>query len=220
MIKSSITKKELQLKSPFTAIIAGQSGSGKTTLLLKLIEKQKEIISEPPKSILYAYGNYNSSIPKLQKIQGIRVHAGIPSDELLDTLPRPALLLLDDFMLQLNSKRDILAGFFTRKSHHSNISIVFIVQNLFERNMKIVRDNSHYIFLLNSPSAALQIRSLGAQIFPGQQLKYFLDSYRQSVTERKYGYCLLDLHPASEPSLRLRTNIFGESEFPIIFLPQ
>jgi energy-coupling factor transporter ATP-binding protein EcfA2 len=218
MIKSSVSKTDLKLKSPFTALISGQSGSGKTTLLLKIIAKNKDIMSEPPKSILYAYGQYNSSIPNLQK-SGIRVHAGIPSDELLDSMPRPMLLLLDDLMIQLNNKRDVLAGFFTRKSHHSNISIVFIVQNLFERNLKIVRDNSHYIFLLNSPSAAQQIRSLGSQIFPGPQLKYFLDSYRQAVTEKKFGYLFLDLHPASDNNLRLRTNIFGETEFPTVYLP-
>lgn len=219
MIRSTIGKDDLYFKSPFCAIISGQSGSGKTTLLLKIIEKNKEMFSEPQKSILYCYGQYNSAIPKLQKA-GIRVHAGVPTDDLLDGSPKPLLLLLDDLMLQLNNKRDLLASFFTRKSHHSNISIIFIVQNLFERNLKIVRDNSHYIFLLNSPSAALQIRSLGSQIFPGPALKYFLDAYRQAVYERKFGYLLLDLHPASDPSLRLRTNIFGESEFPIIFLPQ
>lgn len=219
MIKSSITNADLKLKSPFCALISGQSGSGKTTLLLKIIEKNKKFISTPPKAVLYCYGQYNNAVPQLQK-SGVRVHAGIPTDELLDSLPRPLLLLLDDLMIQLNNKRDILAGFFTRKSHHSNISIVFIVQNLFERNLKIVRDNSHYIFLLNSPSAALQVRSLGTQIFPGPSLKYFLDSYRQSVIERKFGYLLLDLHPASDVSLRLRTNIFGETEFPTIYLPQ
>jgi hypothetical protein len=122
-------------------------------------------------------------------------------------------------MLQINSKRDFMADLFTRKSHHSNISIIFIVQNLFEKNLKIARDNSHYIFLLNSPSAALQIRSLGLQIFPGNSLKYFLDSYKQSVSDRKFGYLLIDLHLASDSSLRLRTDIFKESEYPIVYLP-
>jgi hypothetical protein len=122
-------------------------------------------------------------------------------------------------MLQLNNKRDILANFFTRRSHHSNISIVFIVQNLFEKNMKIVRDYTHYIFLLNSPSAALQVRSLGSQIFPENSLKFFLDSYKQSVVDKKFGYLLIDLHPASDALLRLRTDLFKESEFPTIFLP-
>lgn len=210
---------ELKLKTPFCAIISGQSGSGKTTLLLKIIEKNKEIMSELPKSILYCYGTYNTVIPILQK-KGIKVHAGIPTDELLDSLPRPTLLLLDDLMIQLNKKRDILSGFFTRKSHHSNISIIFIVQNLFEKNLKIVRDNCHYIFLLNSPAAAMQIRSLGVQVFPGPALNYFLDSYKQAVTEKKFGYLLLDLHPASDVSLRLRTNIFGETQFSTIYLPQ
>jgi hypothetical protein len=220
MLKSSLGSSDIKLRTPFCCLVAGQSGSGKTTLLLKLIQHNKIIMATPPRSILYCYGQYNAAVPTLQKM-GVKLHAGVPSEEQMDAMPRPLLLLLDDLMLQLNSRREILAGFFTRKSHHSNINIVFIVQNLFEKNLKIVRDNSHYIILLNSPSAAQQIRSLGAQIFPGSALKYFLDSYRQAVTERKYGYLVLDLHPASDPVLRLRTNIFGESsQFPEFFLPQ
>jgi hypothetical protein len=150
---------------------------------------------------------------------GIKINAGVPSDELIDRMPRPLLLIFDDLMIQLNNKREILADIFTRKSHHSNISVIFIVQNLFEKSMKIVRDNSHYIILLNSQSAALQIRSLGSQLFPGNGLKYFLDSYRQAVTEKKFGYLLIDSHPASDSSLRLRTDIFKENEFSTLFLP-
>ena len=211
------SSKELKFHSPFCAVIAGQSGSGKTSLLLKLVQQYRDLIEPIPKSILYCYGQYNSAIPLLQKL-GVSVSAGIPSEETLKALPRPALILLDDLMIQLNSKREVLADWFSRKSHHENLSIVFIVQNLFERSMKIVRDNAQYMILLNSPSAALQIRSLGSQLFPGN-LKYFLASYKQAVSDKKFGYLLIDLHPVSDSLLRLRTNLFKEDDFQSVFIP-
>jgi energy-coupling factor transporter ATP-binding protein EcfA2 len=209
---------DLKFKSPFCAVIGGQSGSGKTTLLLKLIKFNKDLIEPEPKNIIYCYGQYSGAINHLQKL-GVRIHAGIPTEELLDSLQRPLLLILDDLMIQLNNKRDLLTNLFTRKSHHSNICIIFVVQNMFERNMKIVRDNSHYIFLLNSPAAQLQVRSLGSQLFPSN-LKYFIDAYNQAVINKKFGYLLLDLHPASNASIRLRSNLFKEdSEYQNIYLP-
>jgi hypothetical protein len=120
-------------------------------------------------------------------------------------------------MLALINKRNLLADWFSKKSHHENISIVFIVQNLFEKNLKIVRDNAQYIILLNSPSAALQIRTLGQQIFPGN-LNYFLSAYKQAVSDKTFGYLLIDLHPISNQALRLRTNIFKEEEFQSVFI--
>ena len=209
---------DLKLKAPFCAVIAGQSGSGKTSLLIKLIEQRVQLVEPPPKAVLYCYGHYNAAVPLLQKL-GISVSAGIPSEETLKALPRPALILLDYLMIQLNSKRELLADWFSRKSHHENLSIVFIVQNLFERSMKIVRDNAQYMILLNSPSAALQIRSLGQQLFPGN-LKFFLSSYQQAVSDKKFGYLLIDLHPVSEQTLRLRTNLFKEDDFQSVFIPQ
>jgi hypothetical protein len=211
-----INENDFKFLSPFTSVIAGQSGSGKSTLVIKLIKHYKELITPQPKSLLYCYGTYNNKIPQIQAL-GVKLHAGLPSDEVLNSCPKPLLLILDDMMLQLN--RQTLADFFTRKSHHSNISLIFIVQNLFEKHLKIVRDNCFYFFLLNSPAAALQVRNLGQQIFPGK-LNYFLSAYKQAVTENKWGYLLIDLHPAGNPLLRLRTNLFKESEFQIVFIPE
>jgi len=200
---------DLKFKAPFCCVIGGQSGSGKTTLLVLILKNVKMLINPPPKSILYCYGQYNSSIPSLQQQMGIRVNAGMPSEEMLQSGGKPMLLLLDDLML--NAKREQLATLFTKQSHHQNISTIFIVQNLFEKNLKLIRDNSQYIILLNSPSAALQIRSLGQQLFPGN-LKYFLSAYKQAVSDKRFGYLLIDLHPASNSQLRLRTNIIPDNK--------
>jgi hypothetical protein len=120
----------------------------------------------------------------------------------------------------LNVSEEFLTELFTKKSHHSSIGVIFLTQNLFDKKIKVARNNSQYIVLMRSPSSALQIRNLGVQILPGQ-LDYFLDAYRKA-TAIPYGYLLIDLHPTSDQCLRLRTNIFKESEANkmIIYLPK
>jgi len=64
----------------------------------------------------------------------------------------------------------------------------------------------------------LSVRNIGVQLFP-RQLDYFLDAYRQA-TRHPYGYLVIDMHASSDPTLRLRTNIFKDDEEKLIFIPK
>lgn len=207
--------KELNFKLPFGMIISGPSSSGKSTLLLKLIMEHKELITPSPVSILYCFGEMSSIVPVLQKA-GIPVHSGVPPEELIKRMPKPLLLILDDLLLSIDEK--YLSTLFTAKSHHQSFGIVFVTQNLFERKIKIARQNAQYCVLMRAPNSALSIRNLGVQLFP-RQLDYFMDAYRQA-TSQPYGYLVIDMHASSDPSLRLRTNIFKDDEEKIIFIPK
>jgi GTPase SAR1 family protein len=209
---------ELKLKLPFGLVIAGPSTSGKSTIVQKIIERSEQLIQPPPISISYYYGQYNSLVPILQK-EGISVFAGVPTDEQLANLPKPALIILDDLLYTIENK--ILSELFTKKAHHLNLGVIFIAQDIFDKKIKTARVNSQYLILTRAPSSALSIRNLGLQLFPGPgQLAFFLDAYNQATRE-KYSYIFIDLHPASDPKLRLRSNIFNENSDQLtIFLPK
>jgi len=208
----SINIDELKFKIPFGMIISGPSNSGKTQLLLRILDSANELFTPEPEAIIYCYGEYHSFIPKLES-QGIKIFSGLPSDEQLVNLPCPYLLVLDDLMLTLNESA--LSELFTKRAHHQNFGVIFITQNLFEKTLRVARNNSQYIILMRAPNAVLQIRNLGTQLFPGQ-LAYFLDAYRKA-TQEPYGYLVLDLHAGSLPSLRLRTKIFPNDSEKTIF---
>jgi len=215
MINSHVLlDKDLKFKTPFGMIISGPSSSGKSTFLLKFLSQAAELIDPQPKSILYCFGEMSDAIPSIQK-SGIGVYAGVPPEDLIKSHTKPLLLILDDLLLSIDEK--YLSELFTKKSHHQNFAIIFITQNLFERKIKVARQNAQYIVLMRSPNSALSIRNIGVQLFP-RQLNYFLDAYRQA-TNNPYGYLILDMHASSDPLLRLRTNIFKENE-KIIFTPQ
>ena len=75
-----------------------------------------------PTKIVYAYGQFNNLIPKLQN-KGIIVHEGVPTDELINSLPKNSINILDDLMLNLTS--NFLTHLFTRFYQICLLSISF-----------------------------------------------------------------------------------------------
>lgn len=214
----SFSDKALKFKSPFGMIISGPSSSGKSTFLAKFITESANLIDPPPSSVLYCFGEMSDMVPALQRL-GVNVHSGVPSEEMIKQQPKNLLLILDDLLL--NVSESYLSEMFTRKSHHLQYSVIFVTQSLFDRKIRVARQNAQYIILMRSPNSELSIRNIGVQLFPGR-LDYYLDSYRQA-TNKPYGYLVIDMHAASDPSLRLRTGLFkddhddGQS---VIFVPK
>lgn len=206
--------KDLKFKLPFGMIISGASSSGKSTFLLRLIAENQHLIEPKPKSLLYCYGEMSSIVPILQK-SGINVYAGVPTDEAIRNLPKPALLILDDLLLSISELT--LAELFVKKNHHQFFGICFVTQNLFEKKLRVARQNSQYIILMRAPNAVLSVRNIGTQLFP-RELHFFMDAYRKA-TEQPYGYLMIDLHAASHSALKLRSCIFKDDER-VLFIPK
>nr|CAD2209215.1 unnamed protein product [Meloidogyne enterolobii] len=144
-------------------IISGPSSSGKSTLLLKFISEASNLIEPKPKSILYCFGEMSNIVPILQK-SGVSVYSGVPPEDLIKKYQKPLLLILDDLLMSIDEK--YLSELFTKKSHHQNFGIVFVTQNLFERKIKVARQNAQYIIIMRSPNSVLSVRNIGVQLFP------------------------------------------------------
>ena len=201
-------------ETPFTAIISGASGTGKTEWIKKLLKYKEQLIDEEPNHVLYCYGEINPEIMKL-KHQGIELFNGIPTKA--DILQRPSgmLLILDDLINDVNPK--FLEILYTRGSHHWNVSVITVTQNLFDKNIKVPRINSHYIILMKNPQGLLQIKTLGSHLFPGKT-KYFLESYENAVDSENYGYLVINMKPNLNDDFKLTSNIFPGEHF-TIYLP-
>ena len=135
----------------------------------KAVKYKEQLIDKEPNHVLYCYGEINPEIMKL-KHQGIELFNGIPT--IADILQRPSgmLLILDDLINDVDPK--FLEILYTRGSHHWNVSVITVTQNLFDKNIKVPRINSHYIILMKNPQGLLQIKTLGTHLFPGKT-KYF-----------------------------------------------
>ena len=203
------------LQSPFTGIISGATGTGKSQWIMKLIKNANQIIVEPPQHIMYCYSEINPDILRL-KGEGVEIFHGIPTKEQIEGKPKNLLLILDDLAGDIDAK--FLESLYTKYSHHLNVSVFTVVQNLFTPKIKIARVNCHYICLMKNPQGLLQIRTLASQLFPGGLSRYFLESYHDAVEQHAYGYLLINMKPNTNSDYRLMTNIFP-GETPIMYLP-
>ncbi|KAL3072034.1 hypothetical protein niasHS_011435 [Heterodera schachtii] len=210
-------------KHPFTMCVAGCTGSGKSQWVDRLLSHIDLLVSEGPiTGVLYCYGEVNDNVLRMQRMESatsdnntegkhsLRMCHGAPEEGDVEREARATggrlLLVLDDLMSG-GLRCGFLDTVFTRGSHNWGVSVVLITQHLFTRELRIARNNCHYMVLMRNPAGALQIRNLGAQLFPGGALRYFLEAYEDATAE-PFGYLLVDMHPTTGQQLRLKTHIY------------
>ena len=129
------------------------------------------------------------------------------------------LLILDDLMKESGTDNSIY-DIFTIDSHHKNISVFFLAQNLFpiEKNARTISLNCNYIIVLNNPRDRAQFFYLARQMFP-ENPKFLLECFSDSVESRDYGYLFLDFTQSISKDLRIQSGIIpGEQR--IINIPK
>ena len=121
------------------------------------------------------------------------------------------LIILDDLMTEAKCDQRI-ANLFTKGSHHRNISIVYLTQNVFQQGI-VSRDialNKQYLVLFNNPIHRLQVSTLAKRIYPSTSAT-FMKQF-EKATSRPYGYLALDLKSSTSEQDRLRTDIFKSTD--------
>ena len=127
--------------------------------------------------------------------QNIELVRGIPSklehDSYFDIRQRN-LMVIDDQMADAGEDKRIV-NLFTRGSHHRNLSIIYIAQNLFHqgKGSRSISLNSHYLVLFKNPRHKLQVLTLAKQTYP-RHTDFFINHYEQAA-QRHFGYLLVDL---------------------------
>ena len=205
-----------RLQHPFTCVIAGPTQCGKTVFLKQLLFHAGELIRDPPQVILWFYGEYQPLYDQLAETLGDTVTfiEGVPPsfDDYLDKSKRN-LIILDDLMSETANDHKI-SNLFTKGSHHKNLSVILVSQNLFHRGResRTISLNSHYLVLFKNPRDASQISYLARQMFP-EKPKHLQEAYKDAA-RNPYGYLFIDLKSNTPEEFRLRTQIFpGEVQY-------
>ena len=207
--KEDPSEKILAWKHPFTSIVSGPTSSGKTQFVLKLLENSNIMFTEKPQNIRWFYGEFQKWMlyPKYSEIEFIE---GLPHD--VDVNPSKVnVFVIDDLMHETD---ETIAKLFTKGSHHKNISVILLTQNMFHQNKhaRSISLNAHYMIIFKNVRDASQITNLAKQMYPGK-IKYLKDSYADA-TSKPYGYLMIDMKPDTSELLRLRTDIFpGEVHY-------
>lgn len=199
----------MKFTCPTTICLSGVTQSGKTTWLKKLLKYRHVLLDPPPKKIMYCYGVWQ---PAFQDMKYVSFHRDLPSEDEVREFADGShtVVILDDLMDAVVKSED-MQKLFTRGSHHLNITLVYINQNMFYQGKcaRTISLNCHYLVLFKNPRDFSQIQYLGRQIGLGRTL---VEAYEDCMKE-KYNYLVLDLSPHSSSDVKLFAHIFpGERE--------
>jgi len=196
---------DLKFKYPFTSIVSGPTGSGKWTFCISLLQNRKLLCTEQEFNggIFWCFGD-RTAVPdrSLSELNNtIRVHKGVP-ENFENKNGKPCLIILDDLLDVAYSKE--VCNLFTKGSHHRNISVILITQNLFHQAnyCREISLNAKYLVLLKNVRDNQKFMCLARQV---QLYKVYLEAIKN-----------LDFAQDTDDRLRFRTHIFPD-EYPPTF---
>ena len=203
-------------KCPTTVSITGTTSSGKTFFLRKLLQNADYMFSPKPDKVLYCYGVWQNLYADIERELGVEFHEGIPTEETVDSFVDGShnIIILDDLM-DLVVQSNHVQNLFVRGSHHKNITIIYLNQNMFcqGKNARTINLNSHYMVAMRNPRDISQVSVLGKQIGLGKAL---VMAYQECMS-KPYGYLVIDLSPHNH-AFKLKTDIFPD-QHTSVFLP-
>ena len=208
---------DTRFKHPFTAVIAGPTSSGKTEFIKKLLRNIEDMITPTPHNILFCYGEWQPAYEDMKKYGlDIAFMEGLVHFDDLKPGP-PKLIIIDDLMGETN---DQITRLFTKGSHHKNVSVIHILQNLFSKNkeQRCINLNTQYIVLFKNPRDASQIIHLAKQMYP-KNVRFMQEAYKMATTN-PFSYLLIDLKQDTPEHLRLRSDIFHSDARQTVYMPR
>lgn len=149
----------------------------------------------------------------------IEFREGLPKPEDYSRDPHSKkLIIIDDLMRE--SSNSVICDLFTKGSHHKNISVMFITQNIFHKgtHSRDISLNSSYIILFKNPRDRAQIQHLARQIYP-EDSKFLQEAY-QDATTKGHGYLMIDCKQSTLDEFRFRSCIFPDEEFQFVYIPK
>ena len=131
----AVKSTNMTFKHPFSMVVLGPSGSGKSVWTKILLLSSLLLVLQPsPERIIGCFGqwqplndNIRKKIPRIEFVNGIPDHL---NDQHYIDVSKRNILVIDDLMTEAKCDQRI-ADLFIKGSHHRNISVVYLTQNLF-----------------------------------------------------------------------------------------
>lgn len=220
---------DVRWKHPWTSLVCGPTGCGKTVFVRKFLTNLTAMSDAEFDRIIFYYGdNLDSDTVELLKNSHRDPASGNIKIEFHEGLPQPAdyahdndkkkLIIIDDLMRE--SSNNTIVDLFTKGSHHKNISVIFITQNIFHQGhgQRDISLNANYIVLFKNPRDRAQIQHLARQVYP-EDPRFLTEAYRDA-TAQPHGYLVMDFKQSTPDICRWRTNIFPDDPQMQVYVPK
>ena len=188
-------------------IVFGQTGAGKTHFMLEVI--RHKLVHPFPENIYYMYRVHQSFMevhPEITFIEGLNF-------SLMET-SKPSMLVIDDLVLSTNQD---VAEMFILGSHHRQVSIFFLTQNLFP-NCNLFRTmsaNAHYFVIFQNQRNFRQVMTLARQVFVGKDVNRIVNAYKRAG-ETSRGFIILSFSALLPKELTVVTDWW--EKWPSVYL--
>ena len=193
-----------QFSSPCTIAVSGATSSGKTSFIKELLAHKNSVFKFPPDRIIYCYGIWQKGF---NDIENVEFQKGLPTSDIENkyTENLPHLLIILDDLMDLVVKDDYIQSLFTRGSHHKNITVIYVNQNLYHQGKcsRSINLNTQYYVLFRNPRDVNQISLFGKQLGLGSKL---IEAYKDA-TSKRYGYLLVDISCCDFSDFQLRSHV-------------
>ena len=202
---------EVKFKHPFSMLVSGGRGAGKTEFTKDLLLFRNECIDKPIDRLVWLYAKHQPNLYSelLQIDSNIEYINGITSDlESIFDMNVTNLLVIDDLMEEASKDKEI-QNLFTR-GRHLNLSVIFLTQNLFHKQQRVISLNSDYMVIFKNPRDKSQFSNLARQVMPRNRT--FLENAFEDAVKNPFGYLFLDLKPSTDDKFRIRTRVLPHND--------
>ena len=175
----------------------------------------------PPERVVYAYTEYQPLFEDmLKRVPNVTLHQGLPNREEIERYSegvKHMILVLDDMMLKIGQSEDCV-HLFTGTSHHRNISVIFLTQNLYSpgKYSRTISLNCFNVILFKNYRDSRQVITFGSQVLP-EKTGFFKSAY-EMATRENYGYLHVCLEPNQNRNYQLRSKILPGEDL-VVYQP-
>ena len=210
----------MYFRMPSSILVAGPSGCGKTHFVKRLLANPRAYFRGVPSILPFCYGAKQKVFEEMAMKNAVKFHEGVPTVEDLSKWygkTNGGILVLDDLMEEGERNKFVL-DLFTKHSHHRNVTVLYLCQDLFPpgKFAKSISRNAHYIVAFKNPCDKTGLRSLLIQAFP-TQWEDVMHTF-EKVTEKPFGYMMLDLHPHSSDKYRVWASLLKDERPTRVFV--
>lgn len=212
----------IKFNQPFTCLIAGATRSGKSTLVKNILSNCETLFNKDSLRVMYCHGMLTNKDPETIPDVHLQYYTTLPNEKEIDDFA-PDIIVIDDLMVEL-SKSPQLLNMFTKGSHHKNINVFFLTQNLFFNSpiWRTLSLNAHYLFIMKNPRDRSQINHIARQFYP-RQPNILTEAY-EDATREPFSYLKIDATPETPDDYRIQSRITSEDNkgtlSPIFYIPK
>eukprot|EP00794_Sanderia_malayensis_P021233 gene21233-biopygen16271 len=230
---------DFRFKTPFTVMLAGKTKSGKTELVLDILQQWRFITDDTAgaytKKLYWFYGTrsedqinrakhiwdgFRDELQDGDDTKNIAWHPvkGVESQEAQTRIEEmsDAIVVFDDLMTEM-TKSDKMSQFFTRESHHRNLCMFFVWQDIFpqQKHAAMISKNTDYKIIFDNPSCRDSVRRMLGRMYPktkqaGEVTAKILDALERAPPD-SYPFVQLNCRPNERPETRIVSNLISRN---------